>query len=231
MSFEKEREGQWNVIKAAVIKKLQSTFHKCSQCFFSEHDIHSILYGLVNEELSKRLGNELPSTSDGYNVSLVHHEYPTPFRCDMHGHNFQLKGEEDRTVGGGKYKRGHYDLVVLNPSFVKANELGVVCGKDYQKFRTMLAKGGVQPLIWACEVLYFPRIRKLPRKAIRIIEQDTLKVKATLQYRINDHHKFCRIGSVHVFTSHPRDEALGLERKIAELKEELQIEITFMTAR
>ena len=226
----KEGKGQWSIMKEVVINELQSAFHKCPQCFFSEHDIHSVLYGLVNEELSKKLGNELPSTSDGYNVSLVHHEYPTPFRCDMHGNSFQPKGEEDRMVGGGKYKRGHYDLVVLNPGFVKANELDVVCGKDYQKFRAMLAKGGVQPLIWACEVLYFPSVRKLPKNAIRAIRQDALKVKATISYKVNKNVNFCKMGSVHVFTSHKEEESSSLKKEIEELTKEHKIDITFTTA-
>jgi len=223
-------ENQWSVTKRTVAKKMEATFRECPQCFFSEHDIHSVLYCLAKEELKQHEISSEQITRDGHITSLVHHEYPTPFRCDMHGHTFRRAGEKERTRRGGLYKRGHYDLVVLNPYFVKANELDAICGKDYAKFRSMLAKVNVEPLIWACEVLYFPRIKKLPKKAIQTIEQDALKVRETLQYEVGEHHKFCRIGSVLVLTSHLPEETSNLERKIAELAKDLQIEITFTTA-
>lgn len=49
----------------------------------------------------------------------------------MQGYEFRRVGEEERTPKGGLYKRGHYDLVILNPDFVKNNTLDIVCGKNY----------------------------------------------------------------------------------------------------
>ena len=217
-------ESQWNAIEKTVVKKMQATFGECPQCFFSEHDIHSVLYRLATQELKQQRINPEKTTRDGHITSLVHHEYPTPFRCDMQGYKFRRAGEEERTQKGGLYKRGHYDLVILNPDFVKNNTLEVVCGKNYKKIQSILPRLTIQLLIWAYEAVYFPKIRKLPKNAIKTIRQDALKIKETKK------HNFCKIGSVHVFTSHPQKEAAQLQQQIAELAEKEQIDITFTTA-
>jgi hypothetical protein len=218
------RESHWSVMKKTFVQKMEATFRECPQCFFSEHDIHSVLYHLATEELKHYGINSKETTQNEYITSLVHHEYPTPFRCDMKGYKFRRMGEEKRTQKGGLYKRGHYDLVILNPDFVKNNTIDMVCGKNYKKLRSILANLSIQLLIWASEIIYFPKIKKLPKNAIKIIKQDTLKIKETIN------SNFCKIGFVHVFTSHPHKEAARLEQQIAQLAEKEQIEITFTTA-
>jgi len=216
--------NQWSVIKKTVVKKTVATFRECPQCFFSEHDIHSVLYRLVVEELKQHEIKPEETTLNGYLTSLVHHEYPTPFRCDMQGYNFRRASEEERTPKGGLYKRGHYDLVILNPDFVKNNTLDIVCAKNYKKLQSILPRLSIPLIIWACEIIYFPKIKKIPKNAIKIIKQDTLKIKEAINCN------FCKIGSVHVFTSHPHKEAAQLQQQIAQLAEKEQIEITFTTA-
>ena len=217
-------DSQWSIMRKTVVKKMEATFRECPQCFFSENDIHSVLYRLTKEELEQHRVNPEETTRDGNITSLVHHEYPTPFRCDMQGYKFRRVSEEKRTPKGGLYKRGHYDLVILNPDFVKNNTLDIVCGKIFRKLQSILPKLSVPPLIWACEIIYFPKTKKLPKNAIKIIEQDTLKIKETID------SNFCKIGSVHVFTSHSRKEAAQLEQQTAQLAEREQIKITFTTA-
>ena len=213
----------WNEVRNRIINKLQDIFRKYPQQYFSEHDIHSVLYHLTQEQL-KQPGENSQITFDGNKTSLVHHEYPTPFRCDMQGYTFRRAGEEERTPKGGLYKRGHYDLVILNPDFVKNNTLDIVCGKNYKKLRLILPNLSIQLLIWACEIIYFPKIKKLPKNGIKIIEQDTLKIKETIN------SNFCKIGSVHAFTSHSHKETAQLQQQITQLAEKEQIEITFTTA-
>ena len=121
-------ENQWNDLKNKIVNELQDVFRKHPQHYFSEHDIHSVLYHLTREQL-KQYGETSQTTLDGFETTLAHHEYPTPFRCDMHGYSFRRTGEEERTPKGGLYRRGHYDLVILNPDFVKNNTLDIVCGK------------------------------------------------------------------------------------------------------
>lgn len=216
-------KSHWNDVKNKVINELQAIFRKYPQQYFSEHDIHSVLYHLTQKQL-KQHGETSQTTLDGYNTSLVHHEYPTPFRCDMQGYKFRRTGEEERTPKGGLYKRGHYDLVILNPDFVKNNTLNIVCGQNYKKLRLILPRLSIQLLIWACGIIYFPKIKKLPKNAIKTIEQDALKIKETIN------GNFCKIGSVHVFTSHPHRLATHLEQQTAQLAERQQIKITFTTA-
>ena len=212
----------WNDMKGWIVKRLGEMFHTYPDYFFTEHDIHSLLCDISNEEL-RLYGVEPTETSDGYEVNLVHHEYPTPFRCDMEGYRFEIKESKP-------YKRGHYDLVILNPKFVRNNELDVVCGKDYQKFKTAMEKVNTTPLIWACEVIFFPRVKTIPNNAIQLIEQDALKIKGTLGYALGRNVHFCKMGSVLVFTSHTHEESAGLKRQVKELREKLELKVTLLTA-
>lgn len=142
----------------------------------------------------------------------------------MQAYGFRRVSETEPTKKGGLYKRGHYDLVILNPDFVKNHPLNIMCGKNYKELLSILSKLSITPLIWACEIIYFPKTKQLPKNAIKTIEQDTLKIKETK----NRH--FCKIGSVHVFTDHPCSLATQLEQRVRELAEREQIEITFTTA-
>jgi hypothetical protein len=222
-------EIQWSDLTKRVIDKLQITFKSCPHCFFSEHDIHSSLYSIVKQEL-RQLKIDSETTRDGCTTSLVHHEYPTPFRCDMQRYSFRVTSDREQTPRGGLYKRGHYDLVIFSPEFIKTHTLDVVCGKNYQKLRSILPKLNIEPLIWACEILYFPKNRKLPGNAAKIIEQDTLKVRATLDYKITENKTFCKIGSVHVLTSFPQTKIASLQQETETLTEKYRIEITLTTA-
>jgi hypothetical protein len=129
---------------------------------------------------------------------------------------------------GVDYKRGHYDLVIFNPNFIKNHASDVIIGKDYQKLRVALPQLNTAPLILACEIIYLLRILRLPENASKIIEQDTLKIKETLDYKIGKDKTFCKIGSVHVFTDFPETTAHPLKQETAKLHEH-KVEITFTT--
>lgn len=217
-----ESEVDWNDVKSSIVKRLKETFHEHPDWFFTEHDIHSVLYNIAMEELQAS-GTVSEETRDKHQTVLVHHEYPTPFRCYMKGYGFEKKDEKP-------YKRGHYDLVILSPEFVRNNKLEVVCGKDYKKFKSAMKTVDVEPLIWACEVIYFPRVKTIPKNAIKIIKQDTLKIKETLGFKVGRNVSFCKNGSVLVFTSHAAKEATGLKQQLARLQEEHEFEICFSTA-
>jgi len=223
-------EDKWNEIKNSTVNRLRGTFHKHPDWFFTEHDVHSTLYNIAKEELQLN-GVLSAKTRDGHHIILVHHEYPTPFRCDMHDYGFRRVSEEERTPTGGLYKRGHYDLVILNPQFVGNNELDVVCGKDYQKFKTAMEKVNTAPLIWVCEVIFFPRVRTIPNDAIQLIEQDALKAKETLRHKVGPRSTcYCKMGSDLVFTGHSAEGASDLRRQTKELEEKLKIEVILSTA-
>lgn len=221
--------NDWKSAKNTVIDRLIRTFGQHPNHFFTEHDIHSVLYSIAREELQLN-GVLTAKTSDRYEVALVHHEYPTPFRCDMRNYGFRRAGDEERTPKGGFYRRGHYDLVILNPEFVENTEVEVVYGKDYQRFASAMHNVTVEPLIWACEVVFFPVVKTLPKNALKIIEQDTLKVKETLRHPVGRTVHFCKMGSVLVFTSHSAEETLELKRQVAKLSQKHKLEVALATA-
>ncbi len=117
----KSDEGM-RIIEATrrALNCLEEEFRAEPSLFFTEHDLASRAYQLVQEEL----GHRKVRGNDGKSHYLVHHEYPTPFKCDMRGTSFTPKPQDS------KYKRGHYDLVVFNPKFLQ-----------HQKCNYKLAKG------------------------------------------------------------------------------------------
>lgn len=219
---EVELASNWNDVKNLTVNRLGDAFQKHANCFFTEHDVHSVLYNIAKEELQLN-GIMTEETYDRHRVRLVHHEYPTPFRCDMRGYGFEIKYEKP-------YRRGHYDLVILNPKFVRNNKLDVVCGKDYQKFRSAMRDVKVEPLIWACEVIFFSGVKKSPKNALKIIEQDALKVKETLRYKVGQNVNFCKIGSVLVFAGHTAEETSDLKQQVERLGKKHELEVTLSTA-
>jgi len=219
---EVELAVDWSDVKDRIIRQIGEMFHDCPYYFFTERDIHSLLYDVANEEL--RLGGVTETkTSDGYLVNLVHHEYPTPFRCDMKAYSFVKKDKPP-------YKRGHYDLVILNPVFVRTNNLDVVCAKDFKVFETKMQYVDTTPLVWVCEVIFFPRVKTIPNNAILQIRQDALKVAETLKHKIGSSKLFCKLGSVLVFTSHTAERATELKAQVSLIGEKLGLEVAFSTA-
>ena len=212
----------WENVKNTIIYRLIETFGQHPHHFFAEHDLHSVLYNIAREELQQK-GVLTTKTRDRYEMALVHHEYPTPFRCSMKGYSFEIKYKKP-------YRRGHYDLVILNPEFVENTERDVVYSKDYQRFTSALHNTTMEPLTWACEVVFFPGVKKLPKNALKIIEQDTLKVKETLSHMVGGNVHFCKMGSVLVFTSHTAEEALELKQQLAKLSQKHELEVTLSTA-
>ncbi len=76
--------------------------------YFTEADAVSRCRQLL--ELNDELGKDY-RTKDGHRIRLIHQEYPTIFRYA--GDQPLIETPEGR--------RGHYDLVVLNPDFIEAN--------------------------------------------------------------------------------------------------------------
>ncbi len=213
----------WTSIKDQVVERIGEMFHECPYYFFTERDIHSLLCDVTNEEL-RLCGVEPPKTSDGYEVSLAHHEYPTPFRCNMKDGKFEKKDSPP-------FSRGHYDLVVLNPEFVKNYSLDVVCSKNLETFTMAMMNVNVAPLVWACEVVFFPRMNPIPAHADGPINQDALKVKETLRHKVGSRNiDFCKIGSMLVFTSHNAKEAPVLAQKVDQIRQALRLDISLITA-
>jgi len=128
-------ELQEEIINAvdSSIESFVTSFVNEPTRFFTENDLVCCFHRHLHNTLDQ-MGvatvldkNKLPS-------SLVHCEYPTPFRCDMKKRRFIRKDDEERTEGGGKFKRGHYDIVVFNPEFIGCHSYLEIKGQKYSDF-------------------------------------------------------------------------------------------------
>ncbi len=80
-------------IDKVVVAFAENPFH-----YFTEADVVADLKYLLTQELQ-----EACESKDGINMQLVHQEYPTFFK--------------QKNVN----RRGHYNIVVLNPEFIRSN--------------------------------------------------------------------------------------------------------------
>lgn len=121
------------IIKAVdnSIEVLCSEFRSHSTFFFTENDIVCYFYRILQQKLPflKTIDK------DGYEHFLIHREYPTPFRCDMGKNKFEIRDDKARTEKGGKYKRGHYDIVVFNPDFIGQTSYEIIKAQNYGLFK------------------------------------------------------------------------------------------------
>ncbi len=115
-----------------TIKMSCDEFQSHPTLFFMENDIVCYFYSILQQKLP------IVYDKDGHKHTLVHMEYPTPFRCDMSKNKFKLKNDEDRTEKGGKYQRGHYDMVVLDPDFIKQHSYEVIKAQNYKLYKNQV---------------------------------------------------------------------------------------------
>lgn len=161
-----------------AINTLCDVFEQHPTWFFTENDLVCYFYSI--------LLRELPATScldcNDQECLLAHREYPTPFRCSMSGDEFRVKKETDRTPRGGKYRRGHYDVVVLNPGFIRQFPYELIKAQDYTDFRESVlpvVKG--PPVLYGIEFAYSRAPLKLGGVKVFAKEatKDHLKLRAS----------------------------------------------------
>lgn len=129
---------------------LEKEFRRHPTYFYTEHDLASRAYGLIHE----RLRTYVVRGSDKKIHTLVHHEYPTPFKCSMDGHSFVVCGPTS------KAKRGHYDIVVFNPDFLRKCSHVAARGQDFQVFKEEWMAASVEPAVLVgIEIMYNRRTR------------------------------------------------------------------------
>ena len=106
-----------------MISQLCGLFRQDPSAFFTEAELHSRLSALLAGHSFFTL-----ETDDG-SLPLSRQEYPTPFKCQMGDLRFEVL--EDSSRG----KRGHYDLVVLNPWWAEKTSLEAISNSDFALFR------------------------------------------------------------------------------------------------
>lgn len=159
-----------------ALEVLKSEFEHHPMRFYSETDIVCRLYDLLVDDLGPY------RSKDNKEHLLIHTEYPTPFRCSMKDFKFEIKNDSDRS-NGRLYRRGHYDLVVLNPDFIKMNTSEVIRGQNYELTTENKRNNfsiGNKIILYAIEILH----RRIPLKTQssldyikKLINQDYQKLQ------------------------------------------------------
>jgi hypothetical protein len=150
------------------IRKTVNKFREQPFIFFSEMDIHSYLYHcLYSSKLEAK-------TIDGKTTSCLHKEYPTNFR-------YSKETMEDYCLTK-QGVRGHFDLAVLNPQFVRESDIESVANKsiDNTVRRSKNKNKFKAELLTAIELKY---VVNNSRKFIEEVEKDNKKLAIGLKYQ------------------------------------------------
>lgn len=148
------------------IKSALEKFLKYPHNFFSESDAHCYLYYYFFRYGSNAIKRSY-QTRDNMKTVLIHREYPTRFRYEY----------KKKTIRLGKGSRGHYDLVVLDPAFVKTHDLSAITAKDYRK----LATDQFPQLLAAIEFKLI--INPLSKNIRSEIEKDFQKLRLAIKHK------------------------------------------------
>lgn len=118
------------------IHSLADNFIAAPHDFFSERDLHSRFAELAR----RRFGNA--KTTDGYKVNLLRQEYNTVGRYSRSDvPPFGIRhAHQDRLT-----KAGFFDFAIIDPAFVRANDLLTVINKRDDPNRRMLSESCIVP--------------------------------------------------------------------------------------
>lgn len=189
--------------------KIKTTFKEHPHQFFTEHDIHTQL-ALVAVRVLERKGSLYAQTRDGFVVSRVHHEYPTPFRCLMKGSDFKLITEEKFRKEKQKNpefraRRGFLDFAIINSEYISSNKLNVVSGKRYRDLQESMSDRQCVALDLAVEVVYYPTFDKrlhdgIMNRRVSSTIQDYQKLMALMEFKTNN-VPFCKEAAMMFFSN------------------------------
>jgi hypothetical protein len=193
-----------------LYKQIGSAFEEHPHRFFTERDIHSELT-MIATELLKKDGTLTEKTKDGYMVSRIHHEYPTPFRCLMGGSQFKVITEDEfkrEKAKNPKFRarRGWVDFVILNSYFISSNKLNIVSGKRYKSFLESIGGQRYVALDLAMEIVYYPTFdeRKhvgIMKRRVQSAKQDYNKMVALMKFPYVGRVPFCREAAMLLFSN------------------------------
>lgn len=108
-----------------AIHNLVAEFLQEPYRFFTEADAVARFHQILE---SDPIINQKVQTKDGFQTSIIHQEYPTFFRFDD-------SNPVARLDASSKAKRGHYDIVILNPYFLTTHTAETVKNRDIMSIR------------------------------------------------------------------------------------------------
>lgn len=124
-----------------ALHRLVESFWEEPYRFFTEADAVAALQFWVAKR--PKLA-QVVHTSDGFETGLLHREYPTFFRLSMDDPTERL---------GPPARRGHYDLVLIDPAYAQRHTAEIVTNRDIGN----QGKGSSPPLLAAVEFKLFTR--------------------------------------------------------------------------
>lgn len=149
-----------------TLRTLINQFHRKPCNFFNEHEFHQYCYHVFygKKEFSRQF-----TSKDGKKTDILHPEYPTIERYSRQGIRLDPKG-----------RRARYDMAILNPDFIRNNEMGTIACRDIK-----LADSTPGNLIAAIE---FKFITRHDKKFRHEIDYDFYKLsnarEASLKYML-----------------------------------------------
>lgn len=197
-----------------AMRELVRDFEHGPSKFYTEHDLTSRLYALIQQ----RINYATQDDRNGQSHYLVHHEYPTSFKCSMPSKNPVFVPKEDHE----DFSRGHYDLSILRPGFIRNCTYHEAKGQDFRtviKLRDSFKDG--QPIIVAFELM-FNRDNlsdNASDKWIKFICQDRDKVEHSRKVNFVQHYAVLAFSSI---------DSGEQDRKIKEALKDLS-EVIFVT--
>ncbi len=106
---------------------------------------------------------------------------------------FEIKSDTDLTENNGRYIRGHYDMVIFNPDFIKNNCYNLIKAQDYTNFKSVFPdKLPESAILYGIEFMFKRDPIKYSRGTeeekgidlfIKQIIQDSDKLKASFDYK------------------------------------------------
>ncbi len=169
-------------VVSRALSELQNEFRVTPGLFYTEFDLTSRAYHLIQ----KGLAYQRVRGHDGEEHYLVHCEYPTPFRCNMDGTHFEVADDDARSPRSSKYRRGHYDLAVLNPEFLRCAGFELANGQNYRLLKSelprILTEIGEPPVLAGIEFMYKRRLFRSKSHIHRWyqrVRQDLMKLEAS----------------------------------------------------
>lgn len=181
------------------IEKTINDFQSHPHYYFTEEDVRWRLLREIENILAEDSSGQIPFS--GGVTSVIHTEYPTPFRCLMSERRFMLLD-----VTNTKGQRGHFDIVVLNMEAIAKCDFETVRSQYYKAFCDKLKDKAV-PLPFLDYVIELKLFRDLAhpnrtesaKQQAEYAMQAVCKLDATVQSNNYYLEPFAKYGIVLLF--------------------------------
>ena len=166
---EEEKKMSANTSAQELLIQLETALHRLVESFweepyryFTESDAITALQSWF---VNRPALTQPHCTNDSFETGLLHREYPTFFR-------FRKSDPVKRLPKPAR--RGHHDLVLIDPAYVRDHGAETVTNRDIENCGTVSSP----PLLAAVEFKFFAR--PWSSDGVRSVEQDLGKLNLTL---------------------------------------------------